>query len=207
MANTRLLFSSENQKWATRWEYFNQIQDHLGKEFVIDCCAEEHTTKCNNFLTVEDDMFSIDSWRNHFNLCSGEQPVWMNPEYGRNQRKFMDKLVDQVSDTGYGVALVPARTDTKLFHELVLRKAEEVVFVKGRLTFGTDEYWEELWNAKIIVDSKGKSVHNAMYGKHGKMNPAPFPSMYVVFTDISVASCEGPKFSTLEASKVVYKKG
>jgi site-specific DNA-methyltransferase (adenine-specific) len=47
--------------------------------------------------------------------------------------------------------LIPARTDTKYFHEYIYNKAKEIRFIKGRLKFG---------------DSK---------------NPAPFPSMVVVF--------------------------
>lgn len=46
--------------------------------------------------------------------------------------------------------LIPARTDTKAFHEYIYGKAE-IRFVRGRLKFG------------------------------GSKNPAPFPSMVVIF--------------------------
>jgi site-specific DNA-methyltransferase (adenine-specific) len=49
------------------------------------------------------------------------------------------------------VYLIPARTDTRWFHELVLPFASEIRFIKGRLKFG---------------DAK---------------NSAPFPSMLVVY--------------------------
>jgi hypothetical protein len=49
------------------------------------------------------------------------------------------------------VYLIPARTDTKWFHEMVLPNAKEIRFIKGRLKFGDAE------------------------------NSAPFPSMLVVF--------------------------
>ncbi len=32
--------------------------------------------------------------------------------------------------------LIPARTDTRWFHEIVLPKAKEIRFIKGRLKFG-----------------------------------------------------------------------
>ena len=48
------------------------------------------------------------------------------------------------------VMLLPARTDTKWFHDYIYGKAE-IRFVRGRLRFG------------------------------GAANPAPFPSMVVVF--------------------------
>ena len=47
--------------------------------------------------------------------------------------------------------LIPARTDTRWFHEIVLPHAAEIRFVKGRLKFG------------------------------GAANSAPFPSIIVVF--------------------------
>jgi site-specific DNA-methyltransferase (adenine-specific) len=47
--------------------------------------------------------------------------------------------------------LVPARTDTRWFHDLVLPHAKEIRFIRGRLYFG---------------DGKGR---------------APFPSMVVIF--------------------------
>lgn len=47
--------------------------------------------------------------------------------------------------------LIPARTDTKWFHQYIYGKAKEIRFVKGRLKFG------------------------------GSKDAAPFPSMVVVF--------------------------
>lgn len=51
--------------------------------------------------------------------------------------------------------LIPARTDTKAFHNFILGKATEIRFIKGRLKFEI--------NRKANKD------------------PAPFPSMIVVF--------------------------
>ena len=54
----------------------------------------------------------------------------MNPPYGRE----IGKWVKKISEWG-GVALLPARTDTKWFHEYIYHKAE-IRFIKGRLKFG-----------------------------------------------------------------------
>jgi hypothetical protein len=51
------------------------------------------------------------------------------------------------------VFLVPARTDTRWFHDVVLPNAREIRFLRGRLKFGDAE------------------------------NSAPFPSMIVVFKE------------------------
>ena len=49
------------------------------------------------------------------------------------------------------VLLIPARTDTKYFHEYIYNKVKEIRFIKGRLKFGNQS------------------------------NSAPFPSMLVIF--------------------------
>ncbi len=74
--------------------------------------------------------------------------VWVNPPYGPG----VDRWLQRAGEADLSVFLLPARTDTRWFHELVLPCAQEVRFLKGRLRFG---------------DSK---------------NDAPFPSMIIVFS-------------------------
>jgi hypothetical protein len=79
------------------------------------------------------------------------------------------------SEGGVVVMLIPARTDTRYFHEYIYHKAE-IRFIKGRLKFGSDDYWKLVWEQEFI-DSK----RNKLYQKHGRKNSAPFPSMIVVY--------------------------
>jgi site-specific DNA-methyltransferase (adenine-specific) len=56
---------------------------------------------------------------------------------------------------GVCVMLIPARTDTKYFHDYIYQKSNvEIRFIKGRLKFG------------------------------GSKNSAPFPSMVVIFKSL-----------------------
>lgn len=48
---------------------------------------------------------------------------------------WMTKVLREVEQGRVVVALVPARTNTQWFHESVLERADEVRFVKGRVTF------------------------------------------------------------------------
>lgn len=73
--------------------------------------------------------------------------VFCNPPYGSG----LDKWLRRGLEADVAVFLIPARTDTKWFHEICLPKAKEIRFVKGRLKFG-----------------------DATTG-------APFPSMIVIF--------------------------
>lgn len=177
--NNEILFSSRNQQWATRTEDFLRIQQHLGRTYNLDPCAEHHTAKCANYITKEEDLFKTD-W---FSKTNGE-PIqfFANPEYGKRMPEFVKFFVEQSKKDGIvGDVLIPARTDTKLFHEVILSNASKISFIKGRLTFGTDQYWQWIWEQPTMIDINGKDKVNNLYGKVGKMNAAPFPSMIVSF--------------------------
>lgn len=73
--------------------------------------------------------------------------VFCNPPYG----PWIAKFLARAPEAELAVFLLPSRTDTKWFHEMVLPKASEIRFIRGRLKFG------------------------------GAKNSAPFPSMIVVF--------------------------
>lgn len=57
--------------------------------------------------------------------------VWLNPPYGAEARRWMDKLAEH----GDGVALIFARVDTAMFHDQVWSRADGVLFLRGRITF------------------------------------------------------------------------
>jgi len=57
--------------------------------------------------------------------------VWLNPPYGLQAAKWLEKLAAH----GNGIALIFARTETKMFFEQVWGKADAVLFIKGRLYF------------------------------------------------------------------------
>ena len=57
--------------------------------------------------------------------------VWLNPPYGKETFKWLEKLADH----GDGIALIFARTETIGFHEQIWRKAHAVFFLKGRIKF------------------------------------------------------------------------
>lgn len=58
--------------------------------------------------------------------------VFCNPPYGPEISKFLLRA----QEAKIAVFLLPARTDTRWFHDLVLGKADEIRFIRGRLCFG-----------------------------------------------------------------------
>lgn len=57
--------------------------------------------------------------------------VWMNPPYGNNTTRWMQRLAEH----GNGIALIFARTETATFFPWVWEHATALLFLKGRLAF------------------------------------------------------------------------
>lgn len=154
--NNELMFSSKYDAWATPQDFFDKINSIYS--FDIDVCAEPDTAKCSHYFTKEMNALEID-WKAEGDRFFDASPTcFMNPPYGRQIGVFIKKAYEESLKGCEVVCLLPARTDTKWFHEYC--KKGEIEFIKGRLKFGTPAYWE----------SKGK-----------KPEAAPFPSMVVVF--------------------------
>ena len=142
MMNTDLMFSSKTEMWATPQQFFDELQ--LKYNFSLDVCAVAENAKCKKFFTPEQDGLK-QTW---------EGSCWMNPPYGREIGRWVKKAYQQAIEEGNCtvVALLPARTDTRWFHDYIYNKEHvEIQFIKGRLKFGDGP------------------------------NSAPFPSMLVLF--------------------------
>lgn len=57
--------------------------------------------------------------------------VWLNPPFGPHAAKWLRRMREH----GDGIALVPARTETRMFFESVWGWAHGVCFLKGRPRF------------------------------------------------------------------------
>ena len=141
------LLTSGKDNWETPDALFQPL--HQTYQFVLDAAADGTNHKvprwygpggeAPNALTV--------SWP----LDEGH--VWLNPPYSVGlQAKFVRKAQWEAKGKPYSVVcLLPARTDTKLFHEVILVHAKSVQFLRGRVKF------------------------------KGGASCAPFPSLIVVF--------------------------
>lgn len=63
--------------------------------------------------------------------CAWFGRVWLNPPFGQEWPAWVEKLADH----GDGIALIPARTETREFYRLVWERADAICFVKGRPHF------------------------------------------------------------------------
>lgn len=139
--NTDVMFSSASGVWETPQDFFNTLNEEF--RFTLDAAALPENAKVSHFYTPEMDGLK-QPWYGS---------VWCNPPYGRG--------IDQWIAKGYWAArngdalvvmLVPARTDTRWFHQYVYNNPyAELRFIPGRLKFG------------------------------GSSNSAPFPSLVIIF--------------------------
>ena len=122
--NTEVMFSSKVDTWETPQDFFDKINKEFN--FDLDVCALDSSAKCENYFTPEIDGLKQD-WKG---VC------WMNPPYGREISKWIKKASEEVvKHDSVVVALLPARTDTKWFHDYIYHQ-HVVRFIKGRLKFG-----------------------------------------------------------------------
>ena len=139
--NTDVMFSSATDNWSTPQDFFDKLNDEF--HFTLDVCADENNHKCEHYYTKEIDGLSS-PWVG---------TVWCNPPYGRKigewvRRAYLSSNIGSATV----VMLLPARTDTRWFHDYIYNKPNtEIRFIKGRRKFG------------------------------GCKNAAPFPSMVVIF--------------------------
>ncbi len=148
-----VMFSSKTGEWATPQEFFDKLSWRFGP-FDLDPCADPTNTKCANFFTEAEDGLSK-SWGGH--------TLFVNPPYGRGIERWIKKAYDESrKENTRVVMLIPARTDTRYWHDYVMR-ADEVYFVKGRLKFGDSQNSAPFPSAVVVFDGTvGRQIFGAM---------------------------------------------
>lgn len=189
--NTDVMFSSASDLWATPQALYDQY--HKFYQFTLDAAANEMNHKCEEWLGpggLVEDALTVD-WTGY--------RVWLNPPYSQ-ATAFIAHATRQSRENNVGsVLLLPARTDTKWFHNHVWCAAyrmpyahvKAMHFLKGRVTFTfhvTDEM-RDVVRALASVDEEDvqdetglpKLIIRAI--KEGRPEVAvgaPFPSLVVV---------------------------
>lgn len=114
-------------KTTDEWYTPPYITENLGK-FDLDPCAPvnplweiaEHSYNCiDNGLQQE--------WVGR---------VWLNPPYSR---PLLEQFIQKLAGHGNGIALLFNRCDCKLFQDVIFKKADGILFLKGRVKFFTPD--------------------------------------------------------------------
>lgn len=109
--------------WETPAELFARIDAEFG--FTLDAAASHDNAKCARYLTKEHDALTS-GWGSHV--------VWLNPPYDTSLALWVAKARSAAANGATVCCLLPARTDTRWWHEHV-EKIAEVRFIKGRIRF------------------------------------------------------------------------
>lgn len=137
--SSRVYHMSKTDEWETPQDLFDKLNDEFN--FTLDPCATKENAKCDKFYTKEEDGYK-QSWAN--------EVVFMNPPFGREIKKWIRKAyLEAVHNEALVVCLIPARTDTKYWHDYIQGKAE-VRFIKGRLKYSNAKYNAPFPSAIII---------------------------------------------------------
>ena len=138
-------FSSQTGEWATPQSLFDDLAAEFG--FETDVCATAENTKCATFFTKEDDGLA-QQWSG---VC------WMNPPYGRQIGDWVRKAFESAQAGATVVCLLPARTDTRWWHDYAAQG--EVRFIQGRLKFGGGKNSAPFPSAIVIFRPPPRARH------------------------------------------------
>ncbi|WP_144460407.1 DNA N-6-adenine-methyltransferase [Siminovitchia fortis] len=143
MAINNGLFTSNTDMWATPQDFFDKLNAEFN--FELDVCATEDNAKCSKYYSPEEDGLQQE-WKG---MC------WMNPPYGRVIGDWVKKAYESSLKGATVVCLLPARTDTKWWHDYCMKG--EIRFVKGRLKFGDSKNSAPFPSAVVIFGDKAKT--------------------------------------------------
>ena len=156
----KTMFSSKSDMWGTPQPFFDKLNRKY--KFTLDACANPENAKCEKYFTIEDDGLTK-NWAN--------EVVFVNPPYSDVGKWVAKAHYESTHNNATVVLLIPARTDTKYWHDYIMDGANRIYFIKGRLKF---------------VDK------NNITG-----NSAPFPSAVVVFDMANFRWANGPTVKTM----------
>jgi phage N-6-adenine-methyltransferase len=119
----RALLTSQSAEWTTPQDLYEALDQRF--HFELDPCATPQNAKCRRFFSKVNDGLK-QKWTGR---------VFMNPPYGREIGRWVKKAFEESRHNAeLVICLVPARTDTRWWHDWCLRG--EIQFIRGRLKFG-----------------------------------------------------------------------
>ena len=139
----RIVFSSKSDDWSTPQEIFDSLNQEFG--FTLDVCADSGNSKCKRYITKEQNGLGSD-W--------GGELVFCNPPYSQIAKWVQKCYEESIKPGTVVVLLIPARTDTKYFHDYILHRSE-IRFIKGRLKFGGGKYNAPFPSMVVIFRAAG----------------------------------------------------
>ena len=150
----KTMMSSTKMDWQTPQAFFDKLNQEFN--FTLDPATNGTNALCSKFFTEAQDALA-QSWQG--------ETCYVNPPYGRVLKNWIRKAYEESQDPNTTVVmLIPARTDTKYWHEYVMQ-ASEIRFVQGRLKFGGGQTDDPApFPSAVVVFKGGHNGQQSMYG-------------------------------------------
>jgi site-specific DNA-methyltransferase (adenine-specific) len=151
------LYSSATDEWATPQAVFDYLDSIFS--FTLDPCASPDNAKCERYFTVEQDGL-LQSWQ-------GER-VFVNPPYGTAIADWLRKGYREARGGALVVFLVPARTDTRWWHDYAIKG--EVHLLRGRLKYNDGDDSAPFPSAVVVFYPNGilatyEAIDEPLFGR------------------------------------------
>lgn len=137
--------SPGSDSWGTPESLFLELDREFN--FDLDAAASDQNAKVKKYLTKETDSLAQD-W------ARMARSVWLNPPYGRDVGRWIEKAYHESLRGCTVVVLIFARTETQWWQQWAMRAAQ-IRLLEGRVYFN----------------------------QGGKVGPAPAPSAILVFSE------------------------
>lgn len=108
-----------SDEWYTPPSIFSKLG-----HFDLDPCAAVNPVwkiADTNYTAIDDGLSK--PWHGR---------VWLNPPYSR---PLLERFVERMTEHGNGIALLFNRCDCKLFQDVIFKRADGILFIKGRVKF------------------------------------------------------------------------
>lgn len=122
----KALFSSNTDEWGTPEILFELLDREF--DFNLDPCGSR------NRILKSKGMITYFPPENGLEFNWNNETVFVNPPYSEIA-SWCEKCFNESFTSNIIVMLVPSRTDTRYWHNYIM-KAKEIRFIKGRLKFG-----------------------------------------------------------------------
>lgn len=141
-----VLYSRNSDEWETPDEVFKKLNAEFN--FTLDPCSDGHNSKCKKFYTKAEDGLK-QNW--------GGETVFCNPPYSKIKDWIIKAYKESLKPNTVVVMLIPARTDTRWFHEYVYHRSE-VRLIAKRIKFSNSKYNAPFPSMLVIYRSGGISA-------------------------------------------------
>jgi len=128
MIKSKGIFKARDQNskdnWMTPKYFFNLLDSEF--HFELDPCSDDQNHLCDNYYTEEEN--GLDQYWEGLR-------VFVNPPFSQKENWIRKCYEESLKKNTEIVLIIPSTTDTKIWHEIIMKFADEIRFCLGRVNF------------------------------------------------------------------------